>query len=130
MAGSFSDYLEGKVLDHVLRVASFTQPAALYVGLFSVAPTDAGGGTEVTTTIRTAGRVAATFGAASAGSSSNNALVDFGASVGSATIVAFAVFDASSAGNMLAWGTVTTSLAITTGINVSFAIGSLTLTLD
>jgi hypothetical protein len=129
MSGSFSDYLENKILDH-LRGTSYTAPGGLYVALYSVAPTDAGGGTEVTTTIRTAGRVAATFGAASGGSISNSALVDFGASAGSATIVAFAVFDAASAGNMLFYGPVTTSLAITAGINVSFAIGALTLTLD
>lgn len=130
MAGSFSDYVEGKVLDHLLRVASFSQPTGLYVALFSAAPSDAGGGTEVTTTIRVAGRVAATFGAASSGSSANSALVDFGASAGTATITHFAIFDAASAGNMLVWGSVTTSLSITPGINVSFAIGALTVSLD
>jgi len=128
MAG-FSDYLENKVLDH-LRGTTYTAPAGLYVALYSAAPTDAGGGTEVTTTIRVAGRPAATFGAASAGSMANSALIDFGASAGTATVTHFALFDAASAGNMLAWAAVTTPLAITPGISVSFAIGALTVTLD
>jgi len=47
MAG-FSDYLEDKVLDHVFGGNSYTAPGALYVALFTVAPSDTGGGTEVT----------------------------------------------------------------------------------
>jgi len=46
MAGK-SDYLENKVLDHVLRNTSYTPPATVYLGLFTANPTDAGGGTEV-----------------------------------------------------------------------------------
>jgi hypothetical protein len=128
MAG-FSDYTENKVLD-LLRGVAFTPPSGLYVALYSAAPSDAGGGTEVTTTIRTAGRPAATFGAAAAGAISNTALVDFGASAGAATVTHFALFDAASAGNMLAWAPVTVSLAITAGIVVSFPVAALNLTLD
>ncbi len=47
MAG-FSDYLEDKVLDHVFGGNAYTAPATLYVALYTVAPTDTGGGTEVT----------------------------------------------------------------------------------
>jgi hypothetical protein len=128
MAG-FSDYLENKILDH-LRGVAFAIPAGLYVALYSAAPTDAGGGTEVTTTIRAAGRPAASFGAAAAGTMGNNAIVDFGASAGSATVTHFALFDATTAGNMLAWGAVTTQLAITPSITVTFPIGTLTVALD
>ena len=43
----FSDYLEDKIIDHILRAQAFTPPATIYVGLFTAAPSDAGGGTEV-----------------------------------------------------------------------------------
>ena len=46
MAG-FSDYLEDKVLDHVFGGTAYTAPSTLYVALYTVAPTDTGGGTEV-----------------------------------------------------------------------------------
>ena len=45
MAG-FSDYLEDKVLDHVFGGSAYTAPGTLYVGLFTAAPSDTGGGTE------------------------------------------------------------------------------------
>ena len=46
MAG-FSDYLEDKVLDHVFGGTAYTAPTTHYVALYTVAPTDTGGGTEV-----------------------------------------------------------------------------------
>ena len=46
MAG-FSDYLEDKVLDHGFGGTAYTAPTTLYVALYTVAPTDTGGGTEV-----------------------------------------------------------------------------------
>jgi hypothetical protein len=46
MAG-FSDYLEDKVLDHVFGGNAYTAPSTLYVALYTVAPSDTGGGTEV-----------------------------------------------------------------------------------
>ena len=44
---AFSDYLEDKVLEHVFGGNAFTAPSTLYVALFTVAPSDTGGGTEV-----------------------------------------------------------------------------------
>ncbi|HEY9245638.1 MAG TPA: hypothetical protein VIO11_02215, partial [Candidatus Methanoperedens sp.] len=46
MAG-MSDYLENKLIDHIFRARSFTAPTQLWVGLLTAAPSDAGGGTEV-----------------------------------------------------------------------------------
>ena len=47
MAGSFSDYLEDKLLKHAFTNTTYTPAATMYVGLYTAAPTDAGGGTEV-----------------------------------------------------------------------------------
>lgn len=128
MAG-FSDYLENKILDH-LRGTAYTVPAGLFVALYSAAPSDAGGGTEVTTILRPAGRPVATFAAASNGAMSNSGTVDFGASAGTASVTHFGLFDAASGGNFLAWAPVTTPLAITPSITVQFVTGALTVSLE
>lgn len=48
MAGNLTNYLENKLLDHFLGTTAYTMPSPVYVALFTVAPGDAGGGTEVT----------------------------------------------------------------------------------
>lgn len=129
MAG-FSDYLENAVLNWLRGNAMPGAPASVYVGLYSAAPSDAGGGVEATTTIRPGGRVAVTFGAPNGGTIASNADADFGASSGTVTVSHFGLFDAAAAGNLLAFAALTTPLAITPGINVLFASGALTVSLD
>jgi len=126
----FSTYLQNAVLNWVKGTAMPTAPAAVYVALFSADPTDAGTLTnEVTTTVRTAGRVAATFGtittASGASTIANSAIVDFGTAAGAATVTWFGIFDAATAGNMLGSGTVTGG-NIATGNAVSYAVGAFT----
>lgn len=127
MAGK-SDYLENELLDHVLGVAAYTAPTP-YVALYTAAPTDAGGGTEVSG--GGYAREAATFGAASGGSASNSAIVDFGTTTGAwGTVTHFGIFDALTAGNLLYWGALTSSKTVESGDPVSFPIGDLTVTED
>lgn len=124
---SFSDYLENAALNHVFRNVALTSPGTVYLALFTVAPNDAGGGTEVSG----AGyaRAAVTFGAPSGGAIANTAAVSFTASGGSyGTVVAVGYFDASTAGNMLAWAPIT-SAAIGSGETLNFPIGDLDITL-
>ena len=45
---AMSDFLEDEIVKHVFRTGSFTKPAALHTALFTAAPSDSGGGTEVT----------------------------------------------------------------------------------
>ena len=131
MAG-LSTYLQEALLGWVRGAAMPAAPAAIYVGLFSADPTDAGSlANEVTATIRTAGRVAATFGApaTSAGASTieNNAVVSFGGAAGPATVTHFALFDAASGGNMLGSAAVGGGGAIAAGSTVRYAAGALTM---
>lgn len=128
MAG-FSDYLENKVLNW-LAGSAMGSPPTIYVGLFSSAPSDSGGGAEVTATIRAAGRVAASFGAASGGVILNNAIVDFGIADGSTNVTHFGLFDAASAGNFLGYGPVGTPMSFSAGVMVDFPVGSLAASLD
>lgn len=137
MAGSFSDFLENELLDHVFGNAAYTAPATLYVGLFTAAPTDAGGGTEVGTgTWTNYARVAVTnnatnFPAAAAGAKSNGTAISFGAATatGPVTVVAVGIFDAATAGNLLAWADLTTNKTVNNGDTPSFAVGELDITL-
>lgn len=125
---SFSDYLENKLLEHVVGKTSFTMPT-VYVALYTVAPTDAGSGTEADYTsyarVQTAG---SDWGNAASGAIANAAAITFPQCTGgSNTIVAFGLLDAASGGNLLAYGTC--SLAVSNGITPEFAIGALDLTL-
>jgi len=124
---SFSDYLEDKVLDHVFRNTALTSPSAVYLALYTVAPTDAGGGTEVSGSGYA--RQEITFGASSGGAMANTAAVEFTASGGNfGSVVAVGVFDASTAGNLLAWDEIT-SATVNDGDTLRFAIGDIDLTL-
>jgi len=139
MAGSFSDYWEDLILDFLLGGGELTPPNPVYVALYTAAPTDAGGGTEVATDGGTLyARVAVDNDADAwpectpgSGEKSNGEEIAFptaGASWG--TVVAFGLFSASSEGNLLIWGDLTVSKSIGDGDTAKFAIGDLDLTLD
>lgn len=133
MAG-WSDYLENEVLDHVFGGADYSRPATVYVGLFTAAPNDAGGGTECTGGSYDRADVtnnATNWPAASGGAKSNGTAITFVTATGSWGLVThFGIFDANSGGNLLAWGALTASKTIDSGDTASFAIGELDLTLD
>jgi len=133
MAGK-SDYLENTILDLVYGGVAYTPPAILYVALFSVAPTDAGGGTELSG--GGYARVAVpndltNFPAASGGSKSNGTAITFPTATADwATVVAFGIFDAAGGGNLLSWGTISPNKTALTNDTMSFAAGDLTFTED
>lgn len=134
-----SNYLENKVLDHVLRVASYTQPSGLWLALFNntsgnaAANLEAGTLTDETSTSGTAySRKAVTFAAASSGTSATNATVTFDAATANwGTITHVAVMDGATAGagNVLFWGAVTTPKTIETGDTFQVTSGNLTIAL-
>ena len=134
MAGnsSLSNYTENKVLDHILGKTSFTMPT-VYVGLSTADPDeDASGLAEPVgngyARVATSG---STWNAASGGTSSNAANIDFADATGSwGTITHFALFDALTSGNMIAYAELTSPEAITSGKIVRFSAGSLTVSLD
>jgi hypothetical protein len=130
--GSKTDYLEEKWLDHTLRGTTYTAPAAVYSALFTAIPSDAGGGTEVTTASSGYTRVLSTFstaGATATGQSANSGAVTFATAAAGYTVVGWALMDAATAGNMLYWATVTT-LAIGIGDQATFAVGGIVITED
>ena len=132
MAGSKSDYLELEILDHVLGNAAYTAPATVYIALYTVAPSDVGGGTEVSG--GSYARVAVTnnatnFPAASGGAKSNGTVITFPTATADwGTVVAMAILDAAAAGNFLYWADLTANKTVSNGDTASFAVGELDVT--
>ena len=127
MAGNLTNYLESKLIDHFLGTTTYTKPSAVYVGLFTVTPGEAGGGTEVTG--GSYARQTATFGAASSGSTTNSGNIDF-TGMPAATTVAIGIFDAITSGNMLLYGALTTNKTTDAGDTLRIATGSLSVSID
>ncbi len=145
-AGSMTDYLENKLVDWLFRGQVYTPPASLYVGLDTVACTEAGGGTEVTggsyarvaitsslanwAGTQSAGSTTASSG--TSGTTSNNGAITFPAPTANwGTIVSFRVWDASTAGNALICANLTISKTVNNGDAApSFAIGATTIQVD
>ena len=153
---AFSDFAENKLIDWLFRAqaigitgataAAGTGPATLYVALLTAAPSDTGGGTEVSgnayarvavtsSLANWAGTQAAASTTASTGTSgttSNNAAVTFPTPTpaGWGTVTHAAIYDASTAGNLIAWGALAASKVINADDAVSFPAGSLQFQID
>jgi len=120
----FTDFMEDKIIDHMLRNQSYTPPTTVYVGLFTSAPSDAGGGTEVSGGAYA--RQAVTLSAASGGASSNSAEITFPqATADWGTVTHLALFDALSGGNMLMWTPLDASKEINNGDTFVIEVGDL-----
>ena len=129
---SFSDYAENLTLKYLFTTDAVTRPTAWYVGLFTAAPSDAGGGTEVSGSayVRTA-TGAMTVSGTSPTNCTNSAAIEFPAASGGnwGTITHVAIFDASTGGNMLGWAALTNSRTINDGDILRVPAGDLDITL-
>lgn len=124
---AMSDYLENEILDHILGTGAYTMPSTVYVGLSTGSFNDDNSGTELTG--NGYARQSISFGAASSGTASNDAAVEFPAATGSwGTVSHFGLFDASSAGNLLIHGALTASKVIDTGDILKIAVGDMDIT--
>lgn len=124
---SFSNYLELKLLDHTFRATDYAEPATVYLALYTTNPTDANTGTEVTG--GSYARQATAFSAAASGAISNAAIETF-TDMPAATVTHFGILDASSGGNLLAYGTLASTIIVTAGAEIEFAAGDITISLD
>lgn len=127
---ALSDYLENKLIDRLFRGQAYTFPTNLYFGLLTAAPSDSGGGTEVSggsyarveiaaSMANFAGTQAAGSTTASSGTSgttSNNVDITFPVPSGNWGVVSYVgVYDASTSGNLLCWGALTTPKTVNNG---------------
>lgn len=124
---AMSNYLENEILDHILGTGAYTMPTTVYVGLSTGSFGDDNSGTELTGNGYS--RQSISFGAASSGTASNDAAVEFSAATGSwGTVSHFGLFDASASGNLLIHGALTASKVIATGDILKIAIGDMDIT--
>lgn len=129
MAG-LTDAYENQLREHLVGKAAWTMPSAIYLALFTTAPDDAGtGGVEVTGGAYARKLTVGTDWAAGGGSNATElifptATADWG------TVVAVGLYDAATAGNLLAFGAVSPSVAVLTNQSARFNIAALTLTAD
>lgn len=132
MAGSKSDYLELELLKHATgQVNDLGTANTPYIALFTTPPTDAGGGVEVSGGSYAREDSGGKWAAPAAGAVANNAEIAFTQASGDwGTVTAFAIFDASSGGNMLYWADLTASKVVNSGDTFKFPIGNIDLTED
>lgn len=120
-----TNYLEDNLLNHVLRNTAFTSPTTVYVALFTAAPGEAGGGTEVSG--GSYARQSVTFSAPASGVVANSGAVTFPTATAPwGTITHMAIFDAVTVGNMLYYGALAAPKVVDTSDQISFANASIT----
>ena len=125
----FSDYSENLVINVLLRAASHTGAAAVYVGLYTSDPTDGNTGTEVSG--GSYARTAVVFGAPSAGISTNSSAVEFPQATASwGTVGQVGVLDASTGGNLICHSPLDVAKTIDTGDIFKIATGNLSITVS
>lgn len=130
--GSFADYWENEILDHLFGKSSYTPPT-IYVGLSTANPTDDASGLAEPSgnSYARAATAGADWNVASGGMIDNANDITFPEASGSwGTITHFALFDATSGGNMLAHGSLSVSKSISSGDIAKFAAGDLDISLD
>jgi hypothetical protein len=150
-AQAFSDYVENKLVDLLVRGQAFTAPATVYVGLSTAACSDSSVGTEVansngyarvkvaagatqalTDWLSTQGNTAASTG--TTGVTSNNTTITFPTPTGAGwgTVSHWFLSDSGTygAGNLLLCDDLAVSKTINAGDTVSFATGALTITVQ
>lgn len=125
---SLTNTFETRVLEWLLTTGSATRPTAWYLGLFTGAPGEAGGGTELSGDAYV--REAVTF-TVSGDTATNSGAVEWPVATGDwGTITHVAIFDALTSGNMIAYAALSNSKTINTGDVIRIPASDLDVTLD
>ena len=125
---SFTNFLETEILDHVFAGAAYTAPGTHYLGLFTSAPGEAGGGTELSGNAYARQQINFTT---SGDTTSNNAAVEFPTATGSwGTVTHVGVFDAATSGNLMVYATLSASKTVASGDVFRVPSGDLDITLN
>jgi hypothetical protein len=125
---SLSNTFETTTLQWLFTTDSVTRPTSWHLALYTVAPSDSGGGTECSGTSYARQSFTMTV---SGDTATNGANIEFpvaGSSWG--TLVAVGVFDAATSGNLIAYGNLTASKTIDTGDVFRVPAGDLDITLN
>lgn len=130
---AMSNYLENSLANHVFRTTGFTQPQNLHIALYTAAPSDSGGGTELTGAgyARVQVSRADSQWTLSSGAVSNTNTITFPTPTANwGNVTHFGIFDASTGGNLLFHGSLTTAKTVNQGDTVTFPAGQLVIQFD
>lgn len=143
---ALSNYLENKIIDALFRGQTLPTPPTLYFAAFTTAPTDVGGGVEVSgggyervAVAATLANFSGTQGAGTttasngtSGTTYSNVDIQFPSpTAGWGTVVAMAVFDAPIGGNMLLYGPISPAKTVNAGdLPPKFSAGQWAFQLD
>ena len=126
---ALSDYAEKLILDYLMTSGSATRPTAWYVALYTSAPSDAGGGTELSGSGYARETVAFAAATSGAGTTSNSGAVVFTADGGDwGSVTHMGIHDAVSGGNLLWHGALAAAKTVLDGDSLEFAVGNIDLT--
>lgn len=130
-----TNYLETKVINHILGLASFTMPATAYLALFTADPGESGSLTnEVGSGVGYARQnlTAAMDASTGGGPAVNDTAIVFGpcSTTSWGTITHAAVVDAGTSGNILMKRALQTPKLIEVGDGITFRIGELSILFD
>lgn len=125
---SMTDFLEGKVIDHLLRGQAYTVPTTIYLALCTSATDDAGGGTEVTggSYARQPITLAASGGTGTTTSTSDCVFTN----MPGVTVTHGKIMDAVSGGNALMHGALVASKNVPLGEALTIAAGDIDISFD
>lgn len=127
---SFSNHLETEILDHVFGGNAYTAPGTLYLALHTANPDEDASGAEVSTVGTAYARETVTF-TVSGNTATTDAAVEYStATANFGTVTHVGVWDAATAGNLLAYAALTSSKTIETGDVFRVPAGDLDITLD
>lgn len=138
---ALSNFWENELIDHLFRARSYTAPTDHYIALYTAAPGETGGGTEVTGGSYARVQVAAGFAnwegtngettnvdsAGTGGATQNRNAITFPAPTGNwGSVTHFASLDASTSGNFYFYGALNVAKTVNNGDPApAFAAGDL-----
>ncbi len=141
LASALSNFWENELIDHLFRARSYTAPSAMYIALYTAAPGETGGGTEVSggsyarvsvapaynAWEGTGGETTAADSAGTGGGTQNVGAITFPAPTANwGSVTHFGALDASTSGNLYFYGALTTAKTVNNGDPApSFAAGAL-----
>lgn len=125
-----SNYLENKLIDHILRNTPYTTPGtSIYIALYTSDPTDADTGSEVSGGSYARVQVTA-WNAPASRATANTSDIPFTQSTGSwGTVSHIGIRDNSTGGNLLFYGQLTTSRTVNSGDIFTIEAGELDVSL-
>ena len=126
---ALSDHAEKLILDWMMTAGAAARPSAWYVALYTAAPSDAGGGTELSGSGYAREAVAFAAATSGTGTTSNTGVVIFTADGGDwGSVTHMGIHDASSGGNLLWHGSLAAAKTVADGDTLEFAVGNIDLT--